>query len=98
MAVETSYALLIESIPHMIENSYLNLLTTSLILILYMLWFRDFYIACTINSNATLEDVNKRKKRAFCDNCNITKTDKIHHCKSCNKCVYKLDHHCIFLA
>lgn len=30
----------------------------------------------------------------FCSQCFAFKPPRAHHCKSCNRCVYKMDHHC----
>lgn len=30
----------------------------------------------------------------FCYYCNIIKPDRVFHCKTCRKCVRKIDHHC----
>lgn len=36
--------------------------------------------------------------RRVCRKCNNTpKPDRAHHCSSCNTCILKMDHHCIFI-
>ena len=30
----------------------------------------------------------------WCKQCQLPKPPRAHHCKSCGKCVLKLDHHC----
>ncbi|XP_034034368.1 palmitoyltransferase ZDHHC15B-like [Thalassophryne amazonica] len=30
----------------------------------------------------------------YCDQCQIIKPDRCHHCSTCEKCVLKMDHHC----
>ncbi|ORY86225.1 DHHC palmitoyltransferase-domain-containing protein [Protomyces lactucae-debilis] len=34
----------------------------------------------------------------FCQKCCSRKPDRAHHCRSCRKCVLKMDHHCPWLA
>ncbi|KAH9593366.1 Palmitoyltransferase [Trypanosoma melophagium] len=33
-------------------------------------------------------------KMRFCFRCEIYKPDNAHHCRSCRRCVYRMDHHC----
>ena len=49
--------------------------------------FKDYYII-----NERTEDGLIR----FCETCKIYKPDRCHHCKYCNKCMLKLDHHCFW--
>lgn len=37
---------------------------------------------------------NSTKKR-YCDKCKHDKPDRAHHCRRCEKCILKMDHHCI---
>ena len=37
-------------------------------------------------------------KAILCGLCLRYKAERSHHCKQCNKCVYKMDHHCPWLA
>lgn len=32
-------------------------------------------------------------KTSYCFKCNMVKPPRAHHCKECNKCVYRMDHH-----
>ena len=34
------------------------------------------------------------KDELFCFNCQLVKPARAHHCKSCNRCVRRMDHHC----
>lgn len=34
----------------------------------------------------------------YCQKCRCKKPDRAHHCRSCQKCVLKMDHHCPWLA
>ena len=31
-----------------------------------------------------------------CTKCNILKTEHVHHCGACKKCIFMMDHHCCF--
>lgn len=35
---------------------------------------------------------------AWCDICQCMKPDRTHHCRQCNICILKMDHHCFFIA
>lgn len=34
----------------------------------------------------------------FCSKCNCYKPDRTHHCRHCNRCVLRMDHHCPWFA
>ena len=34
----------------------------------------------------------------MCQRCLVFKPDRTHHCRQCNKCVLKMDHHCPWVA
>lgn len=41
-----------------------------------------------------INDRQVNKSLRFCTLCLIIKPDRSHHCKDCNKCIFKCDHHC----
>mmetsp|Transcript_39195 Transcript_39195/g.63162 ORF Transcript_39195/g.63162 Transcript_39195/m.63162 type:complete len:423 (+) Transcript_39195:1-1269(+) len=36
-------------------------------------------------------------KDGWCDKCDAEKPEGTHHCSRCKRCVYRMDHHCVFL-
>jgi len=49
----------------------------------------------------SLPVVERKKKDAqyrFCTSCNIYKPDRAHHCRICDRCVLRMDHHCPWIA
>jgi len=49
----------------------------------------------------SLPVVERKKKDAmyrFCTTCNIYKPDRAHHCRMCDRCVLRMDHHCPWIA
>jgi len=46
--------------------------------------------------------VVERKKKdnhyRFCTQCEMYKPDRTHHCRVCNKCILRMDHHCPWIA
>lgn len=35
---------------------------------------------------------------SYCWHCNLVKPERTHHCKMCEKCNLKMDHHCIWVG
>lgn len=35
--------------------------------------------------------------RRICRKCRALKPDRAHHCSTCNRCVLKMDHHCVYI-
>lgn len=67
-----------------------------------MLWF-SYYLAITTNPGSPPKDFKLSKNefdqpqsiwRKYCIKCDNYKPDRCHHCKKCNKCILKMDHHC----
>jgi len=45
-----------------------------------------------------LENVKNIKEDLYCKNCLLARPERAHHCKICEKCVLKMDHHCPWIA
>ncbi|KAG0371649.1 palmitoyltransferase for Vac8p [Mortierella sp. AD032] len=45
-------------------------------------------------SVATLSISKKDGSPRWCDLCQVVKPDRCHHCKECDQCVLRMDHHC----
>ncbi|EKE39642.1 hypothetical protein ENUP19_0018G0014 [Entamoeba nuttalli] len=40
----------------------------------------------------------EKEKYEYCDNCKMYKGDRVHHCSTSNKCIYRYDHYCGFIG
>lgn len=101
-------------IPHISPNYPINILlsliTISLMICLYRALFMAFiesktnFIPPPEIYDSDLKPIkenseNKQIEAKICKKCGVVRKIKgIHHCTTCEKCVYKMDHHCICLA
>lgn len=44
--------------------------------------------------NSTNKILSPYDKKLYCQKCSMKRPARAHHCKICNKCVLKMDHHC----
>ncbi|KAF1761635.1 hypothetical protein GCK72_009891 [Caenorhabditis remanei] len=72
-------------------------------LALYYFQFLWIIIVCsyfsasfTPPSKCQIED-DKNSTANFCELCNYSKPPRWHHCRRCNQCVHRMDHHCPIL-
>lgn len=42
--------------------------------------------------------VKARGGQRWCSKCKLPKPDRAHHCRVCNRCILRMDHHCPWLA
>ena len=45
-----------------------------------------------------LIETKKTGRMRFCDHCQKLKPDRAHHCRLCDICILKMDHHCPWIA
>ena len=59
-------------------------------------WDNDFKSIYDDNNekNRQLKILSPYDKKLFCQKCSMKRPSRAHHCKICNKCVLKMDHHC----
>jgi len=50
----------------------------------------------TMAKQRGVRTVNRSMCVNFCDQCNLIKPDRTHHCHRCKACVLRMDHHCPF--
>ena len=62
--------------------------------------FIIFFLIVVFSNPGKLEDIlnlipqNLIEKLPLCSECNLPKPNRTHHCKFCNKCHLRMDHHC----
>ncbi|KAI9181296.1 hypothetical protein LWI28_013519 [Acer negundo] len=44
------------------------------------------------------EELNRRQRVGYCDKCRNGKPPRCHHCSVCQRCVLKMDHHCVWVV
>jgi palmitoyltransferase len=64
---------------------------------LFMSYF-SYYLAIVMPPGSPSADFKPAKGewRRWCLKCNAYKPERTHHCRQCNKCVLRMDHHCMF--
>ena len=53
--------------------------------------------AITLTNSSVINDLMRIDMNKFCSTCQIYKTNRSHHCKSCDNCVEIFDHHCPYI-
>ncbi|KAF2456870.1 Palmitoyltransferase [Lineolata rhizophorae] len=56
-------------------------------------WLDQFVSNGESKSDESRQRASKLRRR-WCSKCNIYKPPRAHHCKSCQRCILKMDHHC----
>ncbi|KAH7667922.1 Protein S-acyltransferase protein [Dioscorea alata] len=50
------------------------------------------------NPDIPLHEVKKNGELRFCMKCSCYRPPRAHHCSICDKCILKMDHHCIWVS
>ncbi|URE01368.1 DHHC palmitoyltransferase [Musa troglodytarum] len=50
------------------------------------------------STSATLEGIERRPNTGYCTRCQNGKPARCHHCSVCQRCVLKMDHHCVWVV
>lgn len=62
----------------------------------------DWEILLEDSSESSTEKVTMEKRKdgsqRTCNHCQLRKPDRCHHCKQCDRCILKMDHHCNWIA
>jgi hypothetical protein len=45
-----------------------------------------------------IENMKDLTEETYCKKCLLVRPERAHHCKICNKCILKMDHHCPWIA
>ncbi|VBB30084.1 unnamed protein product [Acanthocheilonema viteae] len=62
--------------------------------------FANVYNVISIGPNGNCSDLPAVQKRGyrFCHNCQLNEPPRSHHCPVCDRCAFRRDHHCSFVA
>lgn len=63
-------------------------------LIAYALVWITYILAVTVSPGYTDGHIEKGGLYVQCSKCNLPKPERAHHCKTCGRCVLRMDHHC----
>lgn len=44
--------------------------------------------------NIMAKDSSTKQVKRYCERCDAEKAEHVHHCSVCQRCVYRMDHHC----
>ncbi|KAG7388175.1 Palmitoyltransferase zdhhc15 [Phytophthora pseudosyringae] len=57
-----------------------------------MFWSYARAMYCRPASSKPVNDTERVSR--YCERCDADKADHVHHCSVCQRCVYRMDHHC----
>jgi ribosomal protein L40E len=87
------------------ENSFLFhlslkkiILLITITIIVFLIFLCHYLCAFTNPGNIIDSKVSKIKNFEICLKCDSKRPPRAHHCKSCDKCILKMDHHCPWIA
>ena len=61
-------------------------------------WYEDYSSIYENTNNKSNIIISNFDKNLYCQKCQMKRPGRAHHCKICNKCVLKMDHHCPWIA
>lgn len=91
-------------------QSYITIVALGILFILYythikaVLLCKENYainvkhIKPIVDDNERSEYINNNTIHTVCKHCHIIKPSRAHHCSICDKCVLKMDHHCVCIS
>lgn len=56
------------------------------------------YVPRSFKSGVVVHLAQNQSRDIYCDKCKNERPKRAHHCRICNKCTFKMDHHCPWVA
>lgn len=83
------------------SHTYIKFITVPLFYICAMMVIVCHLLAmfsCPGNTNKSNIVSTNEQSHLYCNKCQNFRPERAHHCKTCNKCALKMDHHCPWIA
>eukprot|EP00375_Theileria_parva_P002663 XP_765344.1 hypothetical protein [Theileria parva strain Muguga] len=96
-----SFLILFSKIINFKEQWYIIFLVLYFPLVAVITW--TYHVCITSNPGfiplITVEEIGEFEEYfEFCEKCNSSRPIGSHHCKTCKKCILKMDHHCVWIT